>query len=255
MKTLSFIYILLYLFPLTLAGQSSKPDADFSFGVNFSADYCYRTIIKNSNDEIHAFIEKSRNENENPVFGFTSGLNLNYKINNRVSVETGLHYSKKGYGVKFKKSDLFFGDQIDPRYGFTYDSIPSHLTNMEQISIFYYHHSIDIPLQLKMIAGKKKIRFISGIGLITNILLDATQKSVIKYEDGSKNRETSDQLGDFNTVTFSASGSAGISYTLNGNISLLVEPTFRYGLMNISNTPVTAKLWNGGLNFSCYYNL
>lgn len=49
--------------------------------------------------------------------------------------------------------------------------------------------------------------------------------------------------------------SAGIDYRMNDRMNLRVEPTFRYGVMKITDAPITAYLFNAGLNIGYYVRL
>jgi hypothetical protein len=103
--------------------------------------------------------------------------------------------------------------------------------------------------------GEKKIHFVMSIGVSTNIFLKATQTSIFEYENGNTKHQTQDQQYDYKTLDISPIISAGVDYRVSNKINLRAEPTFRYGLLKIINTPITAYLWNGGLNITCYYAL
>ncbi len=254
MYKIQLLAVIFILMPETIYSQSTETPDRYSIGINFSADYCYRTVFNNTGNDNYDELIKIRNENETPILGYVAGFNLNYKLSSKFSVQTGLQYSKKGYGIKLKDFELFYSDNIDPRYGFVYDSVPSG-KSLEKISLYYHYTYLDIPLQIKMCLGKKRIKFVAGVGIVTGVLLNATQTSVKKFKEGGKNRDKVDQQYDFRSISLSTQASAGVSYKLNEKINILIEPTIRYGLLKITDTPVSARLWSGGINFSCFYSL
>jgi hypothetical protein len=116
----------------------------------------------------------------------------------------------------------------------------------------YDFHCIDIPIKVNFAVGKKKVRFFSSLGLTTNIFIKENQKSFMYYSDHT-DKITSPANYDYNDSNISPTASVGIDYKINNNMNLRIEPTFRYGVLKIINSPVTGYLYNGGLNISYYY--
>lgn len=245
------------LISLAVFGQdtlNSKTSAEFKrllFGVNISPDYCYRTLKGDDRSSSIALIIDMQNKNEEPKIGYTAGLNLCYNKSKHLGIELGVQYSNKGYASK--KSDLTFGDIIDPRFGFVYSTNSS--SPPTKAKYFYNHIYIDIPVRAIFSFGEKRIHFITSIGVATNILLKATTTSVLEYENGDTKQETHDQRYNFNSLNISPTISVGIDCKISNKINLRVEPTLRYGLLKIIDAPISAYLWSGGLNLTCYYVL
>lgn len=222
----------------------------FLFGVTLSPDYCYRTLKNNDGSSWSSIIIDLRDEKEVPKFGYTAGLNICYNISKHTVIEAGVHYSNKGYALK--NTDLTYGLIIDPRLGFTY---PVNGTLPTEAQFIYNHRYLDLPLRAIFSFGENRMHFIASAGVTTNILLKATQTSILGYANGDVTKETKEELNDYKSINISPSISAGIDYGISNKINLRVEPTFRYGLLKIIDTPVTAYLWNGGINITCYYVL
>ncbi|MBX7202830.1 MAG: PorT family protein [Bacteroidia bacterium] len=219
-------------------------------GVTVSSDICYRTLEHDGSSTTAPLIMDIRNDGEVPKFSYSTGLSLSYNLTQHWAIETGLQYSNKGF--KFANSDLTFGDQNDPRYGFIYTQeapVPTKVTFIDNFNYF------DIPLRTIFSAGKRKLRFISSIGITTNILINATNTNIIEYEGNDTERKTQEQIYDYKTINFSPTASVGIDWQFADKFNLRVEPTFRYGLLKIIDAPITAYLWAGGLNLTCYYTL
>ena len=218
------------------------------FGVNISPDYCYRTLKNNNGSSTSSMGIDLWNKNEEPKIGYTTGLNVCYNISKNLGIELGVQYSNKGY--EFKKIDY----KVDPHYGFVYGT---NLTGVSiKVKFINNYIYLDVPLRAIFSFGEKRIHFITSIGVTTNILLKATQTAVWEFESGDTKRETHNQQRyDFKTLDISPTVSAGVDYRISNKMNLRVEPTFRYGLLKIIDAPITAYLWSGGLNLTCYYSL
>jgi hypothetical protein len=234
--------------------SEAKTSTEFkrlSLGLNISPDYCYRSLTNNDGSEFSSRIIDVRNAIEKQKIAYTGGINANYSLSKSIAIESGLQYSNKGYAISY--SDLTFGDMIDPRYGYVYDTLG--LTVPIATGIIYNHIYLDIPLRAIISLGERRLRYVASIGIVTNILLKATQTTVSESLNGDKKRETKTQLEDFKTLNFSPMISVGLDYKVNDRLNLRAEPTFRYGLLKIIDAPVSAYLWTAGLNISCYYRL
>lgn len=254
MKLITFL--LTILITANLYGQENPEaasTADFKqiqIGVNFSPDYCFRTLKNNDGSATSDMILKWRNENEKGKLGYTTGINMIFNLNKNIGIGAGIQYSNKGYQIK--SQDLTYGSMIDPRRGFTNNTSGATLTSVRFI---YNHHYIDIPLKVNFSFGKKKIRFVTSVGVSTNIFITETSTIVLKYSDGTKDRDTQQTTYNYNKVNLSPFVSAGIDWKFNDRNNLKIEPTVRYGVLKIIDAPVTGYLWNAGLNISYYFGL
>ena len=243
MKRLTLL--LLTIFSLTAYGQDtlkSKPTRDFKrilIGVNFSPDYCFRTLKNNDGSSSSTFVMNSRNDREIAKFGYTASLNLCFNFTEHIGLETGIQYSNKGYQTKMQ--DLFWG-QPDP-------SLPT------KAKFVYSDLYIDIPLKANFTFGKRKFKFCSSAGLTTNIFIKETSTSIQEFSNGDTKKQTSKTIFSYKRVDLSPRVSIGLDYKINNRMNLKVEPTFRYGVLKIIDTPVTGYLWNAGLNISYYFGL
>ncbi|MFN8323469.1 MAG: outer membrane beta-barrel protein [Chitinophagales bacterium] len=170
--------------------------------------------------------------------GYTAGLNVCFNIKKIVGLETGIQYSNKGYQTK--KQDLVFGQPGS--------NLPI------QSKFVYDFHCIDIPVKVNFTIGKKKVRFFTSVGLTTNIFIKEMLTSFWYYSNRT-DKKTSPAGYDYKKVNISLTISVGIDYKINDRMNLRVEPTFRYGVLKIIDTPVTGYLYSGGLNISYYFGL
>lgn len=238
------ILLVLTLFATNLMAQTGGDDGKstdfkrFQIGVNFSPDLNYRTL--QSEDNVR-WIHDNRDDNEIPMFGYTTGLNVVYNFSNMLGVETGFQYSLKGFQTVW--TDAFSPIQSnDP-------NIPA------RTRAFNRFHYLDIPVKGNITVGKKKVRFIGSVGIVVNVYLASSWTGVSENQGGDRTRTVTKEPDDFRPVNLSPMVSAGIDYRINDKMSLRAEPTFRYGVLKILDTPVTGYLWNAGLNVSWYFGL
>jgi hypothetical protein len=242
-------FVFLISFSACAFGQS-EDFKKIQIGINVSPDICYRTLQNNNGSSFSAIIIDMRDENEIPKFGYTAGINACYNISSRIGIETGIYYSNKGY--RTKEADLIFGDQSDPRYGFIYSNSGSGSGTVRFVYDYFY---FDIPLKANLKIGKRKICFISSLGFAINIFSKEIITSIVEGDNGNSDTESYTSHFDYEKITLSAIACAGVAYKLNDKIELRAEPTFRYGLLKIIDTPVTGYLWSGGFNVGFYYAL
>lgn len=240
--------LILFAFSLTVYGQDSTIASSgkvrrFALEVVASPDLCFRTLVNVDGSPTSTTVYNLDNDNDRPKLGFTTGFCFRYTFCKRFEIESGLLYSNKGF--RTKETDLIFGDLIDRRRGFVYNTtgLPSHG------KIVYSFHYLDLPLKVNYLAGNKKLRFVCGAGLALNVLLKQTTS--FKGTDPSGNHVTSSSSNDYyNAINLSPIVSAGINWQLSPRMDLRIEPSFRYGVIKIVDAPVSAYLWNTGLNLS-----
>ena len=223
-------------------GQENKPAKHLKkiqVGINFSPDYDFRTLKNNDGSSSSGLVIKSRNDAEAVKFGYTAGFNICISFSQLAGLETGIQYSNKGY--KTKKQALFY---IPPDPGLPVNSK----------SIYSYQY-IGIPLKVKFGFGNGKLRFLSSVGLMANFLLNVKHTSIYEYADNRTEKKKQSTTAGYKKVDISPVISAGIDYKISSRIHLTAEPTFRYGILKTTDTPVTEKLWSAGLNFGAYYSL
>jgi hypothetical protein len=235
------LLILIASFPFVLNAQEAKKnriDKAVSIGISFSPDYNFRTLKNNDGSSSSAMVIDRRNQIEKGKFGFTTGLSLHAGLSKKLELQTGLLYSSKGY-----KS---------PKQVLDYASRPGEPVYIKSEASFNY---LDVPLKLNFISGSGQVRFIVGAGLTANFLLNDSEKVILIYADGSEH-DFHQSIG-FTYKKFNLSSliSAGVQFELRKNILLRTEPTFRYGLLKINDTPVTAYLWNVGFAIGVCYKL
>lgn len=244
-KLLFFILCCMSIFVYAQDSTKTKKASRFFIGVNFSPDYCFRTLKNTDGSAISTMIYDNDNKIQTAKFGFSSGINACYIITKHISVDLGVQYSNKGYQTA--ENTLIFGPP--PRRGFINTTLPT------SGKIIYRYNYLDIPLKVNFVFGKKKLRLISSIGLTTNIFVSETNSFVGKYSNGSSFKNSSTSTSGHTKVNLSPTISCGIDYKINERMFFRIEPTFRYGILNTVDAPIAEYIWNTGLNVSYYFGL
>ncbi len=256
MKITSLTCLILIVLAPKLSGQDRIKSASkagykrWQVGINFSPDFCFRTLKYEGSNPVGMELLNERNANEIGKPGFTTGLDLVYNFKESFALEGGIQYSNKGYQTRME--DLTIAAPVDPRRGFI-SILPGPVPIKSKV--VYKHHYLEIPLKVNIALGKEIIRFIASAGVTTNIFLGATTTSVLEFDDGTQRKNTRGTNFAYNRINVSPLVSAGIDWKLNARSNIRIEPTFRYGLLKIIDAPLTGYLGNVGLNISYYLGL
>ncbi len=162
--------------------------------------------------------------------------NFYYQIKKRISIETGIQYSRKGYQTI----------PFPTVYDFNYD--PAIATN------YIYFTYLDFPLQANYTFLKSKLQIIASVGAVFNYLLKVSNKTIPEASTALFQTQTHISNYPYNKINISPTVGLGIKYNINDRINLRAEPTFRYGLLNTdSKSYAFTHLWTTGLNISFSY--
>lgn len=223
------IITLLCLSTLLSFGQSN-----WKVGINFSPSFEYRSLSHDNSNEAK-FITDWRNDHEYILPSFYTGIQAEKSLGSNWAVEGELNYSRRGY--KQKIDDLVFEDQIDPSGGFTNPTQEEH-TN--QINGAHYFDYMRISFLAKRYIGDKDLRLLAAAGTSLDYLLGSYY---------------SNELFDFKKFNLSPMLQFGMDYKLNDKSSIQCTAHGSLGVIDIIDSPVTAKLWGAGLSLKYYRSL
>jgi opacity protein-like surface antigen len=198
---------------------------------------------------------------------YTGGLGLAYKINSRFSIQSGLYYSSMGQevggvnaysgfdqynsakgdhnfevltpnGTVFtNNSDIYLNSYSVPERIHTYytnevfDPVKANLSYVSS-TIYQDMSFLELPVivRYKVIDRKVGVNLIGGMSY--NFLVNNSVYAMV--EGGKYPVGTTEGL---NTVSLSSSVGMGMEYKLSQNLSLNLEPTFRYYLNPFNSEP------------------
>jgi Outer membrane protein beta-barrel domain len=209
-------------------------------------------------------VAKELNKYDKGAVAYSGGVAFNYKVNKRLSVQTGLYYSSYGQKVTgvssfagfrnfhdtksgsdfaiqtssgtitSSNSDIFLiennpGDRVTTRY--TIDVFSPYKSNLQYIdnTVFQNFNYLEIPFLVKYKVLDRKVDFNLVGGISYNLLVS---NSAYSFSGGEK--YIIGKTEGLSPVTFSSSLGMGMEYNLTGKISLNIEPTFRYYITPVS---------------------
>lgn len=115
---------------------------------------------------------------------------------------------------------------------------------------------MDIPIKANFTTDEGKIRVFTSVGLTANFFIKETLTSVLFFSDHTERKTRMTSESDFyNKLNITPTISVVVDYCINEKMNLRIEPTLRYGVLNIIDTPVTGYLYSGGINVVYYYGL
>ncbi len=245
-----------------LFNEKSKSKSNWSFGTKFSPVY---SMAENNSD--NSTVEQTRSlkgavKDERPdtktaeksLLAFSGGVNVNYHLSKRWSLESGLFYSQRkqmaenlvgssmsGYeeemmvytpgGERFVQSEVSNEANVPEVIGTSRDETYYSL-NMDYISNFEY---IELPLlvRYKIVDRKLGLDVLSGVS--TNFLI-GNKTSIISDDSDLWSGETDD----VSPLLYNATLGLGLNYNFYRNFSFNLEPTFKYSIVP-SSTSVVAR--------------
>jgi hypothetical protein len=209
--------VLLLIFPLSAIAQEFDETSSkrFSMGLSFAPGITYRSL---KYSETNGWISNQRDEEEVPKFGFSTGVNLFFRINSHLTIETGLLYANRGQ--KKKKQDLEWSSQDS--------SFP------ESVVIINSYQFFELPVKANyyFTSGKKLQYYVSG-GFSNTVFIQKKTKVKSIYKDGNKRKSTSvDDLG-YSAINFFINVGVGMEYHLSRKLSIRIEPAYTRSLNSV----------------------
>jgi len=218
--------------------DTTTKKSKWKIGINFSPDYSYRKLDSTGNAYV-GFLPNSTQMHymdsiDIPKMGFTAGISVGYDVSPLISVESGVYYSDKGYQTQWY---------------IPYSDVQSQSVSTRFIYSYYY---IDIPFIVDVVLlNKSKFKAYIKAGFVFDFFEKAVTTSI--EQDNNNTTSWSNDYSRYNTLNISALGGIGIEYKCCNRISLKLEPSLKYGLYRIVETPITAYLWNAGVNVGVNY--
>lgn len=236
MKDKALIIILILTASISFSQNSDIISTrKISYGVTFSPDYCYRTLNSEASKQ---WVIDLRDSTEIAKFGFTTGISLIIKPWDRISLETGLHFSDKG-----EKTIILELNPIDP-------NDPALPTN--QIKLNYHFYYLDIPIKANYIVLKGKANLFVSAGFSVNIHL--SNQTIVHFV-GSEEKQTWSNNVDLSRVNMAILIGGGIDYSINDKLNLRLEPIYRRSIIPINDASVKQYQYSIGANFGLFYKL
>ena len=216
MRTLA-ASIFLFISLISFAQESeSLKESRFSMGLSFSPDYTYRTLIALPSSRVSSGVISLRNDLESPRLGFTVGALVLMRLNERISLETGIKYSDKGEKI----------DDLQLTYATPDPSAPDKAT------FIYKYQYLDVPFKVNYSLTTGRFEFFLSAGASLNLFVRSQSVARFSYADKEKIETTQDYVS-LNRFNISGIIGVGFNYELLPKLHLRFEPEFLHFLTPI----------------------
>lgn len=239
MKQILFLAFIWIVFPALSQDNTTNSTTSFkkfAIGVTISPDYCFRTLKNTDGNDVYNTIINSKNTNEIPKIGYTTGINFIYFIKENLGFEFGLQYENQGFQTNPIAQSYIYPTPTDPT----------------EIIYRYDYNYFNVPLKFNFNIGKKHIKLCTSAGFAFNFLTNASITTINEYQALSPSTTSSNDNSNYKKINLSPIASIGLDLKLGKRMDLKIEPTFRYGILKIIDSPVTEHLWNAGLNIGYF---
>jgi hypothetical protein len=178
--------------------------------------------------------------NEKAVTSFTGGINVNYQLSSRISIESGIYYLNKKQSAdnliaardaEFGNGDFLVyapGQSIDLQdIGDAHIIKQSYSTSYYNLNASFIANAeyIELPLIIRYKLVNQKLGLDVLSGLSTNFLVGNNS-----YIISGDNKLWADD-NDLSSVLYGATVGLGINYRFYQNFSFNLEPTFKYSFL------------------------
>jgi hypothetical protein len=252
-------------YALNIPVEDENKDGKWGIGTQFSPLYSYRTL---EIDEQSLMSASYYNEAESGMMAYSGGINVNYGPTRRISLQSGVYYSKYGltvdnayyyenavpdatasglntkfYSVNNSSGEIDVMSNSSTGYITNFADRSAQYANMQPASelsdkvdngeIIQNFEYIEVPLIVKYKVIDRKLGFNFLGGLSTNLLVGS---NAYYNEDG--NQEKIGETTDIKPFNYSSILGVGLSYSVSERFNINLEPTFRYYLNSINESSV-----------------
>jgi hypothetical protein len=245
------------IYALNIPTEEENQENRWAIGTQVSPMYSYRNI--ETQNESMALADNF-NQSESGAMAYSGGVNVNYSLLRRLSLQSGVYYSR--YGVNVDNAYVFedveglssarfysinnssgiidienvdyVTNKGDHKYYNTgspnFDKPSPEVSSGEIIQNFEY---IEVPLILRYRLIDRKIGFNFLGGLSTNLLVGSNT-----YYHSGGDREKIGKTTDIKPFNYSSIVGLGLDYAISQHLKINLEPTFRYYLNSINQSSV-----------------
>jgi len=181
------------------------------------------------------------NEFYSPKFSYTAGTDFLFVLNQRFTLQSGIHYSNRGSRTKKIHLTDINGIPYDPEF----------------MNVIINFHYIEAPLKVNYNINFEQLRLYFSGGIITGFLSGVNTTNKLFYQSGDMEKQKINELDDnTNRLNLSATLGTGFDFFINSNMSFRIEPNFKLSFLKLSSTATgTQFLWNSGINFSYMFGI
>lgn len=256
------------LYAFDIPDDDESKGGNWGIGTQVSPLYSYRNI---QIDEQSLMSDSYYNDAETGMIAYAGGINVNYAPTRRISLQSGVYYSKYGLSVdnaydyenlvpdataSVPKTKFYSVNNSSGEINVTTNNSIGYVTNYADRSAQFANNGsapelsdqvnngeiiqnfqyIEIPLILRYKVIDRKIGFNFLGGVSTNILVGS---NAYYSEDG--NKEEIGETTDIKPFNYSSILGIGFFYSISERLNINLEPTFRYYLNSINESSVISS--------------
>lgn len=164
--------LLLSTIRLRICGQDlNLAHSKLSIGISYSSDYCYKSL-KTTDSQFNNTIHL-RDSIETGRFGYTLGIPIVYKINQKWSLQSGIFYADKG-----------------EKYSTTFTDTSRNPTLPNKVSYVNHYTFLNLPFKADYFLMNSKFSVYITLGISANISLNQKRISTSTFSNGSTQTST-----------------------------------------------------------------
>ncbi len=219
------ILILAFIFLTRFISYSQNVETSksskFSLGICQSFDLAYRFSFS---DDKSIWIKEISDTIESSILTNSSAVKLQFDLNEKISLRTGIVYAQKGFN--YKSGALVGFDRYQENYSF-----------------------IEVPIQVLYKLGENKIKPYVSIGTSIGYLINS--QAFYTLENSTK--EVRMPLSsDLTKLQVNGILGMGMSFSLDQKWTLITELKYTQAVYSISKGPLKKQLFTAGINIGLF---
>ena len=262
------------LYVQDLQDQEKRNKTRWAVGTQVSPLYSYRVLGKqDAATQSGSYYDQI----ESGQIAYSGGVNVKYSPVNRISIQSGIYYSKLGISVDhnyysgnitmptFATSSAYKYNSVSNSSGIINiedsgpvryvtnageDSEQLYFSSMMELNVHVYEGEIiqnfeylEVPMVIRYKLVDRKLGFDFLGGVSTNFLIGS---NAYFLEDNSKEKIGS--TTSIKPVNYSSILGFGVGYVISDRLNISVEPTFRYYLNSINkSSPIRSHPYSLGI--------
>lgn len=236
-----------------LKPTKSELATKWAVGAQFAPVVSYRDISINYGNQQGNIInddESQLNNNEESLISYAGGVDVNYNVSKRWSIQSGLYYSRIGQvnndALNFKQDkdqyQLFSINTSTGDINIAFEKVPDNVKNVTppkdtlesidigNVKIVQNFDVFEVPFMIKYKILDKRFGINLSGGLSPGYLV--SNSTYLEVENNKHDIGSSDNL---NPMIVNTSFSLGLNYGITKNLKINFEPTFKYSLSPMNN--------------------
>lgn len=230
------------------AGKKESIKNRWTMGAQLAPIYSYREISTNYETQGQANLQSNANlnNNENALLSYAGGVNVDYALNKRWGLQSGMYFSRIGqvnndaleYAYNGKDGVLLAINTSTGNINISFDKIPDNIritntpkdsTGAGSVSIEQNFDFFEVPFLLKYKILNRKFSFNLSGGLSPAYMVG--NSTYLKVDDETYNVGDASNL---NSLLVNTSIGLGLEYKAFKKLSFSLEPTFKYSLVSLN---------------------